>query len=151
MAELEAAGYTYETLYESAKLKSVLDHLYVLGTEGVTVTDEEVKAAFDAKVEAQKAAYDADLDAFISAYISEEDILYTPEGLRLLHCIFIALEDGEAAEGAVTGLAKAEEALAKNNTRSTQERTGSLTVINSGNRKDLVGFAWTLFCAELKV
>ena len=36
-SELEAAGYTYETLYESAKLKGVLDHLYALGTEGVAV------------------------------------------------------------------------------------------------------------------
>ena len=113
MSELEAAGYTYEALYESAKLKGVLDHLYTLGIEGVTVTDEEVKAAFDAKIEAQKATYEADPDAFISAYISEEEILYTPENMRLLHCIFIALEDGEAAEGEVVGLAKAEEALAK--------------------------------------
>ena len=113
MAELEAAGYTYETLYESAKLKGVLDHLYVLGTEGVAVTDEEVKAAFDAKIAEQKATYDADVDAFISAYISEEEILYTPENVRLMHCIFIALEEGEAAEGEVIGLAKANEALAK--------------------------------------
>ncbi len=115
-AELEAAGYTYETLYESAKLKGVLDHLYVLGIEGVVVTDEEVKAAFEAKVNAQKETYDADVDAFISAYISEEEILYTPENVRLMHCIFVALEDetATAAEDApVSGLAKAEEALAK--------------------------------------
>ena len=54
-------------------------------------------------------------------------------------------------DGSALTVKQTEEALAKNNTRSTQERTGSLTVINSGNRKDLVGFAWTLFCAELKV
>ena len=123
-AELEAAGYTFDTLYESAKLKGVLDHLYALGTEGVAVTDEEVKAAFDAKVAAQKETYDADVDAFISAYISEEEILYTPENVRLMHCIFVALEAEEAeaaaeetaetAEAApVSGLAKAQEALAK--------------------------------------
>ena len=113
-SELEAAGYTYETLYESARLKGVLDHLYALGTEGVAVTEDEVKDAFDAKVAAQKETYDADVDAFISAYIGEEEILYTPEGVRVLHCIFVALED-EAAEAAeeVTGKAKADEALAK--------------------------------------
>ena len=113
VSELAAAGYTYEALYESAKLKGVLDHLYVLGTEGVTVTDEEVKAAFDAKIAEQKAAYEADPDAFISAYIAEEEILYTPENMRLMHCIYIALETGDAAEGEVVGLAKANEALAK--------------------------------------
>jgi len=124
-SELEAAGYTYETLYESAKLKGVLDHLYALGIEGVAVTEEEVKAAFDAKVAAQKETYDADVDAFISAYIGGEEILYTPENVRLLHCIFVALEaeETETAETAetaeteaaapVTGKAKADEALAK--------------------------------------
>ena len=118
-SELEVAGYTYDTLYESAKLKGVLDHLYALGTEGVTVTDEEVKAAFDAKVAAQKEQYDADVDAFISAYIGGEELLYTPEGVRVMHCIFVALEEtaeegAETAETAeVTGKAKAEEALAK--------------------------------------
>ena len=94
-SELEAAGYTYDTLYESAKLKGVLDHLYALGTEGVTVTEEEVKAAFDAKVAAQKEQYDADVDAFISAYIGGEELLYTPENVRLMHCIFVALEAEE--------------------------------------------------------
>jgi len=112
-SELEAAGYTFDTLYESAKLKGVLDHLYALGTEGVAVTDEEVKAAFDEKVAAQKAAYDADVDAFISAYIGEEEILYTPEGVRLLHCIFVAIEDETVEAEGVTGKAKADEALAK--------------------------------------
>ena len=121
-SELEAAGYTYDTLYESAKLKGVLDHLYALGTEGVEITDEEVKAAFDAKVAAKKETYDADVDAFINAYISEEEILYTPEGVRLMHCIFVALEAEEAASdaaaqteeaAALTGKAKADEALAK--------------------------------------
>lgn len=54
-------------------------------------------------------------------------------------------------DGSALTVRQTEEALAKNNTRSTQERTGSLKIINSGNRQDLVGFAWTLFCAELKV
>ena len=116
-AELEAAGYTYDTLYESAKLKGVLDHLYALGIEGVSITDEEAKAAYDAKVAAQKETYDADVDAFISAYIGGEEILYTPENVRLMHCIFVALEEETEATSAeaaqIVGLAKANEALAK--------------------------------------
>ncbi len=95
--ELEAAGYTFDALYESAKLKGVLDHLYALGTEGVEVTEEEVRQAYDAKVEEQKAAYDADANAFLAAYLSGEDILYTPENVRLMHCIFIAKEAADEA------------------------------------------------------
>lgn len=94
--ELEAAGYTYDALYESAKLKGVLDHLYALGIEGVEVTEEEVRQAYDAKVEEQKAAYDADVDSFINAYLAEEDILYTPENVRLMRCIFTALDEEQA-------------------------------------------------------
>jgi len=120
-SELERAGYTYEALLESAKLASVLDHLYVLGTEGVTVTEEEAKADYEAKIAGLKETYDADPDSFVNAYLSGEAPAYTPEGMRLLHCIYIALEaDGqttEAEEGAdpatLTGLAKANAVLAK--------------------------------------
>ncbi len=121
-SELANAGYTFEMLLESAKLASVLDHLYGLGTEGVTITDEEVKAAYDAKIAGLKETYDADPDSFVNAYLSGEETIYTPEGMRLLHCIYIALEaeGAEAAEAAadadpatLTGLAKANAVLAK--------------------------------------
>jgi len=119
-SELLAAGYTYETLMESAKLADVLDHLFALGTDGVTISEDEVKAAYEAKIAELKAAYDADPDSFVNAYLSGEAPVYTPEGMRLLHCIYIALEEGEAAEAAadadpatLTGLAKANAVLAK--------------------------------------
>ena len=121
-SELANGGYTFEALLESARLASVLDHLYVLATEGVTVTEEETKAAYDAKIAELKASYEADPDSFVNAYLSGEAPIYTPEGMRLLHCIYIALEaegaeTAEAAEGAdpatLTGLAKANAVLAK--------------------------------------
>ena len=121
--ELAAVGYTFDALYESAKLKGMLDHLYALSIEGVEVTGEEVEQAFNARVEEQKAAYDADVDSFINAYLNEEDILYTPENVRLMHCIYfepdeIAEEatpdEATAAETAVpAGLARANDALAR--------------------------------------
>ena len=126
--ELTAAGYTASALYESAKLAGVLEHLYALGTEGVTITDEEVKAAYDAKISAQKETY-SDVDTFINDYLGDAEILYIPEGVRRMHCIFIALEEGEAtpaeatpAEAAadadpaeLSGYAKAQAVLAKIN------------------------------------
>ena len=121
-SELTNAGYTYDELYERAKIASVLDHLYELGTADVTVTEEEAKAAYDEKIASLKATYEADPDSFVNAYLSGEELLYTPEGMRLLHCIYIALEaeGAEAAEAAadadpamLTGLAKANAVLAK--------------------------------------
>jgi len=128
--ELAAAGYTLDLMIESVKLNDVLTYLFELGTEGVTITDEEVKASFDAKVAAQQESY-ADVDTFINDYMNGADIVYTPEGVRLLNCIYIALEDAaetaaeatpseatpaEAAEtdpANLTGLAKANAVLAK--------------------------------------
>ena len=127
--ELTAAGYTADALYESAKLAGVLEHLYALGTEGVTVTDEEVKAAYDAKIAAQKETY-SDVDTFINDYLNDAEILYIPENVRRMHCIFVALDDSEAtpaeatpAEATaaeadpaeLTGYAKAQAVLAKIN------------------------------------
>ena len=121
--ELTAAGYTVSALYDSAKLAGVLDHLYALGTEGVTITDEEVKAAYDAKISAQKETY-SDVDTFINDYLDDAEILYIPENVRRMHCIFVALDDSEAtpAEAAadadpatLTGYAKAQAVLAKIN------------------------------------
>ena len=115
--ELQAAGYTYEALYENAKLGDMLNYLFAQATADVNVTEEEVKAAFDAKVEAAKANYES-VDTYISDYINEADILYTPENVRLVQSIYFALEDAEAEAveteniEEMTGKAKAEAVLA---------------------------------------
>ncbi len=115
--ELAAAGYTFEALYENAKLSGALEYLMGLATEGVTVTEEEVKAAFDAKVEAAKANYES-VDTFITDYINDADILYTPENVRMVQTIYFAPEEETStpAEAAgideMTGKVKAEAVLA---------------------------------------
>ena len=108
--ELAASGYTVDYLVESGKLSAVLEHIYAMHTADVTVTEEEVKAAFDAKIEAAKTAY-ADVDAYISAVLNGEEILYTPEGLRNVQVLFINPTDEAAPE--TTGKAKADAAKAE--------------------------------------
>ena len=95
--QLAQAGYTEESLMESAELNDVLNFIYEKATADVTVTEEEVKEAFDAKVAEQKETY-ADVDSFINDYVNENEILYTPENVRLMECIYIAKVDGEATE-----------------------------------------------------
>ena len=94
--ELSASGYSYQTLYDAAKLKGVLDYIYEMATADTTITEEEAKAAYDAKVAAQKETY-ANTDAFIDAFMNGEKPLYTPEGMRIVNCIFV--EKHEHAEG----------------------------------------------------
>ena len=102
--ELAASGYSVDYLVKTGRLSDVLEFLYAMATENTTITDEEVRAAFDAKVEEAKTSY-ADVDTFIQAYLNEEDILYTPENVRRMQCIYIALEaesDAEATESEAT-------------------------------------------------
>ena len=101
--ELQAAGYTYEALYENAVLGDELDYLMSLAAKDVTVTEEEVKAAYDAKIEAAKANYTS-IDAFISDYVNGVEILYAPENVRLMQTIYFALEDAAAAPAEASGI-----------------------------------------------
>ncbi len=95
--QMAQAGYTEETLMDSAELNDVLNFLYERATADVTVTEDEVKAAFDEKVAKQKESY-ASVDAFVNDYVNESEILYTPENVRLMECIFVASVEGEATE-----------------------------------------------------
>ena len=99
--QMAQAGYTEETLMDSAELNDVLNFLYERATADVTVTEDEVKAAFDEKVAKQKESY-ASVDAFVNDYVNESEILYTPEDVRLMECIFVASVEGEATEDEAT-------------------------------------------------
>ena len=99
--QMAQAGYTEETLMDSAELNDVLNFLYERATADVTVTEDEVKAAFDEKVDKQKESY-ASVDAFVNDYVNESEILYTPENVRLMECIFVASVEGEATEDEAT-------------------------------------------------
>ena len=110
--QMAQAGYTEETLMDSAELNDVLNFLYERATADVTVTEDEVKAAFDEKVAKQKESY-ASVDAFVNDYVNESEILYTPENVRLMECIFVASVEGEATEDEATAdEATADEATA---------------------------------------
>ena len=110
--QMAQAGYTEETLTDSAELNDVLNFLYERATADVTVTEDEVKAAFDEKVAKQKESY-ASVDAFVNDYVNESEILYTPENVRLMECIFVASVEGEATEDEATAdEATADEATA---------------------------------------
>ncbi len=110
--ELEASGYTQEVLMESARLKDVLDFIYNLATKDITVTEEDARAYFDTKVKAQTEAY-ADVDMFVNDYLSVgNEVVYTPEGIRLMQCIYVALEEDMEPDEATASEATASEATA---------------------------------------
>ena len=125
--QMAQAGYTEETLMDSAELNDVLNFLYERATADVTVTEDEVKAAFDEKVAKQKESY-ASVDAFVNDYVNESEILYTPENVRLMECIFVASVEGEATEDEATAdEATADEATVSEATADEAADIASLT------------------------
>ena len=144
--ELAASGYSVDYLVKTGRLSDVLEFLYAMATENTTITDEEVRAAFDAKVEEAKTSY-ADVDTFIQAYLNEEDILYTPENVRRMQCIYIALEaesDAEATESEATESEATEAEATESEAKDISEMTGLekaeavLALIKSGASFDEV-------------
>ena len=125
--QMAQAGYTEETLMDSAELNDVLNFLYERATADVSVTEDEVKAAFDEKVAKQKESY-ASVDTFINDYVNESEILYTPENVRLMECIFVASVEGEATEDEATAdEATADEATVSEATAGEAADIASLT------------------------
>ena len=138
--QMAQAGYTEETLMDSAELNDVLNFLYERATADVTVTEDEVKAAFDEKVAKQKESY-ASVDAFVNDYVNESEILYTPEIVRLMECIFVASVEGEATEDEATAdEATADEATADEATVS-EATVSEATAGEAADIASLTGYA----------
>ncbi len=92
-------------------------------TKEVTVPEEDIKADFDAKVEANKASYEADPNAYGSAINGGQTVYFAPEGYRMVKQVLIKFlpEDQTKIDaikadqsGAQTALTSAVEAKAAN-------------------------------------
>ncbi len=93
-------NYSIETLTEAAVVSEKLTMLYEYATKDVAVTDQDVKAAYDAKVAEAKELYDADKEQFVNDYVNEAQIVYTPEGIRLIQHVLVMKEDDPAEDAA---------------------------------------------------
>jgi len=93
--ELAAAGYTREYFVETQTISVQTEKLREKTSEGVEVTDDEVKAEFDAQVASQKESYDANPAYYASAEQSStgthNHLYYTPEGYRGVQNLLIML------------------------------------------------------------
>ena len=63
----------------------------------VAVTDEEIQADFDAKVESDKASYEADLNAYGTAVNGGSTVYYAPAGYRMVKHILVKVSDEDSA------------------------------------------------------
>ncbi len=88
-AELTAMGVTEEELLKNARESIANEKLRTLVTENVTVTEEEIKAEYDSKVESAKTSYESNPSSYCSAFNNGTKVYYTPAGVRLVKQILI--------------------------------------------------------------
>lgn len=92
-AKMEEYGYKLETFEEQEKQQVISDKLTAFVTKDVTVSDDEIKADFDAKVAADKDTYAEDASSYANAMNNGTTLYYAPEGVRLVKQILIGFHD----------------------------------------------------------
>ena len=98
LAEMEAQGYTEETYLASFR-ENAISNLMITRvrdklSEGMTVSDEDIQAYFDALVAEDKATYENDVSSyeFYTQYYGQPSY-YVPEGYRGITHILLKVDD----------------------------------------------------------
>ena len=128
--QLATGGYTLETFVESQTVQDIIAYITEKSAEGVAVTDEDVRAQFNATIEEKKKSYAESADAFITDYLTGGPLYVTPEGVRIVKVIYFEADPEEApAEAAETATAAeaTEEAPADETRADTEEAPAETT------------------------
>lgn len=96
--DLNIIGYNREYFVQSQTASVLNDKIYAHATEGVEVTDEQVKTEFDEQVAAQKESYDANPAAYASAVNAGSEPYYVPAGYRGVKNLLVMISDEKQAE-----------------------------------------------------
>ena len=96
--EMAAGGYDLETFVNNQIIQDIVVFLTEKSSEGISVTDEDVRAQFAASIEEKKTSYAENKDAFIADYLSGEPVYVTPEGYRVVKVIYFEADKEEAAD-----------------------------------------------------
>ena len=125
--QLAAGGYTLETFVESQTVQDIIAYITEKSAEGVAVTDEDVRAQFDATIEEKKKSYAESADAFITDYLTGGPLYVTPDGVRIVKVIYFEADPEEApADAAETDTeTAAEEADAADETKAETEEAAA--------------------------
>lgn len=95
IAYLQNLGYTQESLLEDLKHNYIEDKLYETVTADVTVTDEDIQAAYEEQIASDKESYTSDT-AYNSARNSGTTIAWNPEGYRAVKHVLVKFDDDQS-------------------------------------------------------
>ena len=88
---------TYDDFFQAALEEVAVEKLEEDIVKDVAVTEEEIKADFDAKVEAAKEQMEADPDLYGYNVMSGSAVYYAPAGYRMVKHILITVSDEDQA------------------------------------------------------
>jgi len=95
--QLNEMGYTVDTYIEAAVKTKVDQKLKDYAIKDVTVTDEEIQAEYDSKVESHKTTYGEDPASWATAANNNSTLYYTPDGVRRVKQILTKFKDEDQA------------------------------------------------------
>ena len=90
-------GYSVSDIEASLKENAVTENLYEMVTADVEVTEEDVRATYDAEVERQQESY-ADSYTYINDRDNGTQIVWNPAGYRAVKQVLIKFDDDQSAK-----------------------------------------------------
>ena len=123
-AKMTELGYNIETYTESATKAKVDEKLKDYAIKDVAVTDEEIQADYDSKVEADKTTYGEDAASWATAANNKTTLYYTPAGVRRVKQILTKFKDEDQ-----TAIDEAKQKLTDANTA----RTSASAKVDAAN------------------
>ena len=109
----EDAGYTLDAYIAQGTTDAISAKLKEYAVKDVAVTDEEIQAEYDSRVESHKSTYSESAGTWASAANNNSTLYYTPAGVRRVKQILIKFkdEDKTAIDDAKTKLNDANTAV----------------------------------------
>lgn len=96
-AKLDELGYTEEYVRKGMTESLLITKAEDYAVKDVTVTEDEIVADFNSKVEAAKTSYASDLSAYGKAVLNGTTVYYRPAGYRNVKQILIKYSDEDSA------------------------------------------------------
>ena len=91
-AKLDELGYTEEVVRKGMTESLLITKAEDYAVKDVTVTEDEIVADFNSKVEAAKTSYESDLSAYGKAVLNGTTVYYRPAGYRNVKQILIQVQ-----------------------------------------------------------
>jgi parvulin-like peptidyl-prolyl isomerase len=98
LAKLAEDGYTIEAMIDAKKQEKIYERIREEAIKNVEVTEEEIRADFDQKVESQKTSYDTTPTLYASALQSGTTAYYVPAGYRGIKHVLVGLDSEKKTE-----------------------------------------------------